>query len=560
MFTTRIAVAMVLGSIVALGAKAGDVPGPLLGHWRLAGDAADSSGSDLDTTNHGVVFTAEDPLGERVASSFDGRDAHLEVKPSANLRLGTGDFSVALWVDARAGSGGDPGDLITLFDEEKRVGFNLSLRTNTGVTNSAANLRQLQFGIDAGSSPRWEAVGRPGNAVLAFALAVHDGQLYAGTGDNAAGALGKVFRYGGGQTWVDCGAPDRSNAVLSLISHDGKLYAASGKYRFGGSALPESDNTHPGGGVFRYDGGTNWTEVGRLPGVEAISGLVAYNGRLHASSMYKPAGFFRYESDGDWTSLPVPGGDKRVVSLAVFGDHLWAGSYDVGRVFRFDGQNWEDLGALDDNTQTYSFIAYQGRLCVGTWPSGRVYRWDDAGRWEDLGRLGEEREVMGMLVHNGKLYGGSLPLATVFRYDGGQTWTKTEQLDATPDVTYRRAWTMAELGGRLFCSTLPSGVVHAMTAGAVVSHDHSLPLGWQHVAAVKRGGMLALYVNGKPVAESSPFDPAAFDLSNDSPMRIGAGAGGNFRGALSDVRLYSRALSDAEIHDLAHPLAKSAPN
>lgn len=555
MLRNSMVVLFLVGGLLGLGAwaLAGEEDAGLVGHWRLIGDAEDSSASGLDTVNQGVAFhQAEGPRGAARAAAFDGRDAQLEVQSSPKLQLGKGDFSVALWVRAEDEAGGDPGDLVTLFDAEKRVGFNLSLRTNTGVTNSAANVRQLQFGIDAGSSPRWTDVGRPGNAVLAFAMAVHDGNLYAGTGDNAAGTTGKVFRYGGDRTWIDCGAPDRCNAILSLISHDGNLYAASGKYRFAGSALPESDNAHTGGGIFRYDGGTQWTEVGRLPGVEAIGGMVTFNGRLYASSLYKPAGFFRYESDGNWTSLPVPGGDKRVESLAVFGDHLWAGSYDGGRVYRYDGEGWGDLGALDDNTQTYSFTPYQGRLCVGTWPSGKVYR-REGDRWEDLGRFGDEREVMGMLVHNGKLYGGSLPLAAVFRHDGDQTWTKTAQLDTTPAVTYRRAWTMAEFGGRLFCSTLPSGVIHAMDAGAAVSHDHALPSGWQHVAAVKRGGTLALYVNGQSVAESRPFDPAAFDLSNDSPLRIGAGAGGNFRGALADVRLYSRALTDAEIGELARP-------
>lgn len=553
MLRNRVVAVLVAGGLLGLGAaaRAGEAPG-LVGHWRLAVDADDSSSNGLDAANHGVVFQTKGPDGTAQASAFDGKGAHLVVKPSEKLRLGSGDFSVALWVHASDASGGDPGDLVTLFDESSRTGFNLSLRTNTGVTSNTANVRQLQFGIDAGSAPKWSDEGRPGGAILAIAMAVHEGQLYAGTGDNAPGALGRVYRYDGERKWVDCGAPDRCNAVFSLISHEGKLYAGTAKYRFGGSALVESDNMNPGGGIFRYDGGTTWTEVGRLPGVEAIGGMVTFNGQLYVSSLYRPAGFFRYESDGSWTSLPVPEGDKRVESLAVFGDHLWAGTYDGGRVYRYDGKAWEDLGLIGDNTQTYSFTPYRGRLCVGTWPSGRVYRWED-NRWEDLGRMGDEREVMGMLVHNGKLYGGSLPLAAVFRYDGGQNWTNTAQLDTTPDVTYRRAWTMAEFGGRLFCSTLPSGVIHAMEAGAVVSHDHALPPGWQHVAAVKRGGSLALYVNGQRVAESRPFDPAALDLSNDSPMRIGAGAGGNFQGALSDLRLYDRALTDAEISTLAKP-------
>ena len=55
---------------------------------------------------------------------------------------------------------------------------------------------------------------------------------------------------------------------------------------------------------------------------------------------------------------------------------------------------------------------------MGTWRSGRVYRFEDVGRWTDVGRLGEELEVMGMLVHNGRLIAGTLPLAEVYEYDG----------------------------------------------------------------------------------------------------------------------------------------------
>jgi hypothetical protein len=414
------------------------------------------------------------------------------------------------------------------------------------VTSSQPNARQLQFGIDAGTEPTWTDEGRPGNAVLAFALAVHDGGLYAGTCGNGKTDVGRVYRYEGPGRWADCGAPDRCNAVSAMAVHEGKLYAATAKYQFAGSALPESGNPNPGGGVYRYDGGTTWTEVGRLPDTEAVGGLVVYKGRLYASSLYKPAGFFRYEADGRWTKLPVPDG-KRVESLAVYDGLLWATSYDGGRVYRYDGTAWKDLGQLGDNTQTYSFAAHDGRLCVGTWPSGKVYRLGAGDAWEDVGRLGGELEVMGMLVHNGKLYAGTLPSAEVYRHDGGRTWTRTAQLDRTPDVRYRRAWTMAQYRGRLFCSTLPSGRVHSLTAGVCVTHDRELPAGWRHVAAVRRGGELELYVDGKPAAKSVRFDSARFDLTVGEPLVIGAGAGGSVRGSLRDVRLYAGALDEDAI-------------
>jgi hypothetical protein len=139
----------------------------------------------------------------------------------------------------------------------------------------------------------------------------------------------------------------------------------------------------------------------------------------------------------------------------------------------------------------------------------------------------------------------------VYRYDGRQVWTRVGQLDRTPDVKYRRVWTMAQYQGRLFCSTLPSGRVHSLEAGRCVTYDRELLPGWRHVAAVRDGGRLRLYVDGKRVAESAPFDASKFDLSNDRPLLIGAGAGDRFRGRLADVYLYGRALAVEEVAALA---------
>lgn len=555
MIVSKWSVLSIVGAIVIAVCCAADDRAPVA-HWKLAGDAKDSGANRFDAVNHGVKFTAKGPDGKSLVTAFDGISSRLEVKAVPALRLGTGDFTVSLWVHSPESLDDDLGDLVTMYDAKKRVGLNLSLRTNTGVTSCQANSRQLQFGIDAGSEPKWTDEGRPGNATFAFALAVHDGHLYAGTASHAKGEVGRVYRHDGAGKWADCGAPDKCNAISALAVHKGKLYAASSKYRFAGSALPESENANRGGGVYRYEGEQRWTEVGRLSDTEAVGGLVVFKDHLYASSLYKPAGFFRYESDGKWTALAVPDG-KRVESLGVFNGFLWATSYDGGRVYRYDGKDWKDFGQLGDNTQTYSFAVHRGRLCVGTWPSGKVFRLNED-RWEDLGRLGSELEVMGMLVHNGQLYAGTLPLAEVYRYDGEQKWTKTAQLDKTPDVKYRRAWTMAQYKGKLFCSTLPSGRVHSLEAGPCLTHDRELSPGWRHVVAVKHGGALELYVDGKLVAESAKFDPARFDLSSDDPLLIGAGAGDYFSGNLADVRLYRRALGAEEIRGLSMA-ARAAP-
>ena len=80
-----------------------------------------------------------------------------------------------------------------------------------------------------------------------------------------------------------------------------------------------------------------------------------------------------------------------------------------------------------------------------------------------------------------------------------------------------------------------------------MTHDHALPGGWRHVAAVRAGGMLRLYIDGAPVSESATFNTADYDLSMEEPLQIGSGQIGPFSGSLSDVRLYNRALSDTQV-------------
>lgn len=483
-----------------------------------------------------------------------------EIPAKDSPRFGKGEFSLAMWVKVDAKLDRPTGDLLSCYDSAARRGYHLTLKSSPGVTSNQPNDRHLQFGIDDNRASEWRDCGRPGQALFAFSMATHDDALYAGTCEPGKEESGRVYRYAGGEQWIDCGAPDKSNSVTAMAVFEDRLYVGSGKYRVAGSALMESENVTLGGKVFRYEGGTRWTECGQLPQTEAVGGLVMFGGQLYASSLYKPAGFFRYEGANRWTALAVPEaidpktqekGTRRVVPLTAHDGHIYAGSYDGGHVYRYDGEQWTDCGQLGENTQTYSFAQYQGKLYVGTWPSGRVYRFDGVGKWADVGRLGEELEVMGMTVHNGRLIAGTLPLAEVYSYEGDANWKKLARLDHTPDVKYRRAWTLAEQGGQLFASTLPSGKIFAFSAGQQAMWGRSLPAGWHHVAAVKSANRLALYVDGEFVAHTPPFEAASYQLDTDQPLRLGSGANGPLHGALSDLRIYRRELNPAEIEALA---------
>lgn len=520
------------------------------GFWPLVDDGRDYSGQWGDAVNHGAVFSPLGPDGP--PARFNGRDAYFEAP--GRVPFGADDFSLLLWIHTQDVLDDGLGDLLSNFDATSRKGFTLGLATYTGVSNSQPNYRTLHFGLDDGTEPAWTDCGRPGNAVFVFGFAVHDGALYAATCEPGENEAGQVYRYAGGTDWTDCGNPDRSNAVMALAAHDGHLYAGTGWYDTTGSALEASPNTTPGGKVYRYDGDGNWTFCGALSNPETgeagtLGGLGVYKGALYATTL-KQAGFglYRYDGGTDWTYCGNPG--RRVLNPAAFNGDLYMVSYDgPGGPFRYNGAEWAYVGGTLDPpiSQDYSFAVYDGRLHLSTWPEAHVYRMEDSGAWRGVGRPAGELETMGMMVYNGKLYVGTLPSSRVYRYDGENRWTAVgEPLDAAGGK-YRRAWSMALYQGKLFCGTLPSGKVWSLQAGGCVTYDHALAPGWRHLAAVRQGRSLLLYVDGAQVAAGTLPDDSPFDVSSDTPLQIGRGPGDYFNGYMRNLQAHTRALSEAEI-------------
>lgn len=142
-------------------------------------------------------------------------------------------------------------------------------------------------------------------------------------------------------------------------------------------------------------------------------------------------------------------------------------------------------------------------------------------------------------------------MADVYRYEGEQRWAYTGGLDSSHGFQLRRAWSMAVYQGRLFCGTLPSGHVYGLRAGGMVTWDRRLPEGWHHLTAIRRLDHLELWVDGAMASRSAPLDASAYNLNTDQPLLIGTGEHAGLRGCLSDVRLYSRALSAEEVSGLA---------
>lgn len=78
---------------------------------------------------------------------------------------------------------------------------------------------------------------------------------------------------------------------------------------------------------------------------------------------------------------------------------------------------------------------------------------------------------------------------------------------------------------------------------------------WQHVVGVYNNETITIYLNGVPQSNSETATAATSSVNNNVPLCIGCDDNATdeiFDGAIDEVRVYSRALSPAEIGDLYH--------
>ncbi len=544
----------------------------LIDRWKFERDASGSCGESAQALSKSVIFGERGPVPDMPAARFDGESSVIKITGHPVLSRGKKDFTISCWIHTGESSeGGDViGDIISCFDPAERCGFNLSVVTNGGVTHTTqANYRHLHFGIDQGRSHGIEDCGRPGESVFVNALASVEGELYAGTLENAPDRTGHLYRYAGNKEWEDMGTPpDCSNCVGGIARFEGKFYVSSARYQTTGSLLGQPKNINPGGHVYLVDDNGQWTDCGH-PGIEsavsedanpsigngngkadAAVSLTVYRGRLYCASANQ-RGVFVYEGKNKWRNI---GPESRVFSLIIYRDRLYmlanggVRPEHGGALYRYekDGE-WEFCGRPGKSTQTYGAVIYAGNLYAGTWPDGEVHLYKGKTEWENLGWLGYAREVMAMVLYNGKFYAGTLPMANIWRYDGEKRFAFAGNADNS-EVVLRRAWSMAVHRGSLYIGTLPSGHVKRYRAGVMATSDSSLPAGWHHIAATRGDSRLKIYLDGRCVAESEPFNSDDYDLSTGAPLKIGFGQHEHFRGLMADLRIYGRCLTPEDVN------------
>jgi hypothetical protein len=551
-----------------------------LAHWPLAHDAQDKVGGC-----HGAIqavdFTADEVNGHtRSVACFDGVASVVTITDSEALHLGNRDFSISVWIKVASPVQGAFGTILSKFDVPQRCGINLSISGTAPAYNGMADARHVHFGIDDGYLGPWRDCGRPwpSNPGVPWVLA-YDGALYCGMADadNPMDAA-HVFRWDGDQGWEDCGRlgndPNQRSSESATI-HRGELYVSAGLYDWEtaeghGRSFPPSP-TH----VYTYEGGKEWRDIGQVGDGVKVSSLTSFEGDLYASLHWNPGGGRCWRYDGSrWHDCGVPG-TGCLLCLRPFQGKLYAASQ--GELWRYDGgQTWVSIGRQPYGIgQVHCMQDVGGELWIGTWPQGYVMRYEGADKWGNVGTLVANsslrcNEIMELGVYNGKVYAATLPKAQVYRYEAPGQWRLLNSLASHPNWTtadyhtWSRVLSLTVFQGKLFASTgscvgqagdvdpeQTLGRVYAMQAGAVASHDRDLGNEWTHLAAVRQGKEVRLYVNGQLSATSAAPPGHNFDLTNLCDLTIGYGADGFFRGRISDLRLYDGPLDSNQVQALA---------
>ncbi|MBK8099359.1 MAG: hypothetical protein IPK26_19795, partial [Planctomycetes bacterium] len=215
-----------------------------------------------------------------------------------------------------------------------------------------------------------------GSGLIGFgevqALAVYNGELYAGGSFNTNSGIVGIARWNG-TAWVPVGGPVtfNSDGVMTLrVASDNTLWAGGEFSAVGGVAAS---------GVARWNG-TNWQALGSgLPGGMAwamtewqgrmvvaggfdlgnnVAGIAAWNG----SAFVSIGSGGNHGLNGVGLSL-----HPTATHLYVGGDFTLAGGVPTRAIARFDGTNWESLGGVGGGAGfpiVTGFADYQGRVAI----------------------------------------------------------------------------------------------------------------------------------------------------------------------------------------------------
>ncbi len=291
-------------------------------------------------------------------------------------------------------------------------------------------------------STTWTSVGGGHSSKL---LVVYNGSLYSTSADD-----GDVFRYDGGTAWTNVtGASMPAGNIEGVVVYNGQLYVGDRN-----------------GDVFRYDGGTSWTNVTGASALADVTAMVVYNGQLYVGDSTN-SNVYRYNGTGTTDWVDVVGTptvlDGAVRSLAVYNGQLYAGTF-AAEVYRYDGgTSWTDVTVTPATIGSSQAMAiYNGQLYAAG-SGGDVFRYDGASTWTNVSGISAPTNVNFLTVYNGQLFVADDD-GNIYRYDGGTAWTDVTVSPAT--ITGSRG--LAVYNGSLYVGA--NGGIRIYTANPVQSY------------------------------------------------------------------------------------------
>jgi len=303
----------------------------------------------------------------------------------------------------------------------------------------------------------WSSLGSGSIAFEVNAMAVYNGDLYAGgTITNAGGIPANRIARWNGTNWDSVGSGMNMNtgtAISSLAVYNGELYAG-GLFDTAGGVVAH--------GIARWNG-TNWSSVGN--GLGAVFALAVFNGDLYAAGNFSTAAGFPGNNIAKWNGTSWDslgsGTNPEVTCLTVYngalyagGDFTTAGGVAAHRIAKWNGIQWDSLGS-GMNSYLYGLGVYNGELyaggqfnSAGNIPAHGIAKWNGT-VWDSVG-TGTDYLVRSIISFDGKLFaGGYFTTAGGIPANHIATWNGV-QWDTVASGTDDAVTSFVENGGDLY--------------------------------------------------------------------------------------------------------------
>ncbi len=381
------------------------------------------------------------------------------------------------------------------------TGNKLTLALAPGQTDDCRKRVYLQkaqtfFKVDPAES-YWKAIGPTGGTIAS--LLIHDGKIFAGTGDLGTGQQFGLASGGGiyvsaddGQSWKSTSGM-RGYFVLAMTAFNGALYAST---------------TGHGSSIFiSLDGGQTWEFCNNSndpgPAAAYITGFAVSNGRLYASALNQ--GVLRLtDNPYVWEKTGTTGLTSLVLSsIAASGGNLFVGTDGGGVCVSQDGNTWMPVNNGLTLPRISALTADGNRLYAGTFSynSNEVFLSNDSGQnWTRLGIglaasfPGVPNAISQLTTGGGKLFAAS---TTGVLVNESGNWRVVLQSAPNP---FRPS--IAVKDNQLFAGNIIDGVARSLDGGVTWNPANNGLNARTTYAVLKHNGVL--YVGGIQGAFASP--------------------------------------------------------